>query len=79
MGAKDHIDRRHVMPIITPVFPAQNATANVSKSTLIVMKEEFERGKQICERIKQGNAGAGCFEGGREAVKESCGREGGRE
>jgi poly(A) polymerase len=26
----------HVMPIITPVFPAHNATANVSESTLKV-------------------------------------------
>jgi len=35
-GLTESTDRRHVMPIITPVFPAQNATANVSKSTLKV-------------------------------------------
>ena len=33
-------DRQHVMPIITPVYPAQNATANVSKSTLKIMVDE---------------------------------------
>jgi len=29
-GPTEVSDRRHVMPIITPVYPAQNATANVS-------------------------------------------------
>ena len=33
-------DRQHVMRIITPVYPAQNATANVSKSTLKIMVDE---------------------------------------
>jgi poly(A) polymerase len=53
-GNNESSDRRHVMPIITPVFPAANATANVSKSTLMVMKEELERGREICKRINDG-------------------------
>ena len=55
-GSTEATDRRHVMPIITPVFPAQNATANVSKSTLRVMQEEFERARDICKRINEGKA-----------------------
>ena len=38
-------DRFHLMPIITPAFPQQNSTFNVTRSTLEVMNDEFERGK----------------------------------
>ncbi|EKX37771.1 hypothetical protein GUITHDRAFT_158559 [Guillardia theta CCMP2712] len=55
-GATEMSDRRHLMPIITPCYPAQNATANVSKSTLKVMQEEFTRAKDICKQILEGNA-----------------------
>ena len=46
-------DRYHLMPIITPAYPQQNSTFNVSKSTLEVMKEEFRLSLEICEEIMQ--------------------------
>ena len=55
MHSNEAQDRIHVMPIITPVFPAQNATANVTQSTLAVMKLELERGREICKKINDGN------------------------
>ena len=44
-------DRFHLMPIITPAYPQQNSTFNVSKSTLEVMKQEFELSYNICVDI----------------------------
>ena len=38
-------DRYHLMPIITPAFPQQNSTFNVSMSTRSIMNEEFEIGE----------------------------------
>ncbi len=46
-------DRFHLMPIITPAYPQQNSTFNVSRSTLEVMKEEFKNSLAICEEIIQ--------------------------
>jgi len=50
-------DRFHVMPIITPAYPQQNSTFNVSKSTLKVMQEEFQASMVICEEIMSGKVG----------------------
>ncbi|KNC79707.1 hypothetical protein SARC_07901 [Sphaeroforma arctica JP610] len=49
-------DRRALMPIITPAFPSQNSTHNVSASTLKVMRNEFDRGCVIAMQIDEGKA-----------------------
>ncbi|XP_047429930.1 poly(A) polymerase beta-like [Mugil cephalus] len=46
-------DRCHLMPIITPAYPRQNTSVNVSRSTLAVMKEEIQRGLTVYEEIQQ--------------------------
>ncbi|TYZ57220.1 hypothetical protein PybrP1_001437 [[Pythium] brassicae (nom. inval.)] len=45
-------DRSHVMPIITPGFPAVNSSVNVNASTLRILQEEFARGKQIMDEMQ---------------------------
>uniref|UniRef100_A0A182K1W5 Poly(A) polymerase n=1 Tax=Anopheles christyi TaxID=43041 RepID=A0A182K1W5_9DIPT len=47
-------DRFHLMPIITPAYPQQNSTFNVSSSTRKVMLMEFTRGMQITDDIMMG-------------------------
>uniref|UniRef100_A0A182PCV2 Poly(A) polymerase n=1 Tax=Anopheles epiroticus TaxID=199890 RepID=A0A182PCV2_9DIPT len=47
-------DRYHLMPIITPAYPQQNSTFNVSSSTRKVMLMEFNRGMQITDDIMMG-------------------------
>lgn len=42
------------MPIITPAYPQQNSTFNVSISTRTIMVEEFKAGLQITEEIMLG-------------------------
>jgi len=49
-------DRFHVMPIITPAYPQQNSTFNVSNSTLKVMQAEFQSSLSVCEEILAGKA-----------------------
>ncbi|NXV74467.1 PAPOG polymerase, partial [Atlantisia rogersi] len=49
-------DRLHVMPIITPAYPQQNSTYNVSTSTRAVMVEEFKNGLAVTNEIIQGKA-----------------------
>ncbi|XP_077763786.1 poly(A) polymerase beta [Canis aureus] len=44
-------DRYHLMPIITPAYPQQNSTYNVSVSTRMVMIEEFKQGLAITHEI----------------------------
>lgn len=47
-------DRFHLMPIITPAYPQQNSTFNVSNSTLTVMMEEVKNGLSLTEEIMRG-------------------------
>jgi len=47
-------DRFHKMPIITPAYPQQNSTFNVSDSTLKVMRGEFEESLKISNEIIDG-------------------------
>jgi len=47
-------DRFHQMPIITPAYPQQNSTFNVSVSTRSVMQDEFLKGLSITDDIMQG-------------------------
>lgn len=49
-------DRYHLMPIITPAYPQQNSTFNVSVSTRTIMQEEFENGLSVTEEIIMGKA-----------------------
>ncbi|KAF4320750.1 hypothetical protein BBO99_00001933 [Phytophthora kernoviae] len=46
-------DRAHLMPIITPGFPAVNTAVNVNLSTLRVLREEFARGKSIMDDLRR--------------------------
>lgn len=41
----------HVMPIITPAYPAMNSTANVSLHSLEVIRREFQRGDEVMKEI----------------------------
>ncbi|MFH4973701.1 hypothetical protein AB6A40_000410 [Gnathostoma spinigerum] len=49
-------DRYHLMPIITPAFPEQNSTFNVTKSTRQVIMGELEEGLSITLEIMAGKA-----------------------
>ncbi|XP_062850860.1 poly(A) polymerase gamma [Trichomycterus rosablanca] len=49
-------DRYHLMPIITPAYPQQNSTYNVSTSTRTIMSEEFKYGLKVTDEILQGKA-----------------------
>ncbi|XP_013119351.2 poly(A) polymerase type 3 [Stomoxys calcitrans] len=49
-------DRYHLMPIITPAYPQQNSTFNVSESTKKVILMEFNRGMTTTDEIMLGRA-----------------------
>ncbi|XP_028174495.1 poly(A) polymerase type 3-like isoform X4 [Ostrinia furnacalis] len=50
-------DRYHLMPIITPAYPHQNSTYNVSESTRTIIMEEFRNGLAITEEVMAGKCG----------------------
>ncbi|KAJ3692063.1 hypothetical protein LUZ60_012413 [Juncus effusus] len=49
---KNHGDKKHLMPIITPAYPCMNSSYNVSASTLRVMCEQFEHANHICQSVE---------------------------
>jgi poly(A) polymerase len=44
------------MPIITPAYPEQNSTFNVSASSKAIIQESFEKGLLIVKQITMGLA-----------------------
>ena len=49
-------DRYHFMPIITPAYPQQNTTFNVSSSTMKVITNALKDGMEVMDKIMIGNA-----------------------
>lgn len=47
-------DKYHVMPIITPSYPQQNSTFNVTRSTRTIITDQFEQAKEITDEIIKG-------------------------
>ncbi|KAL4237602.1 hypothetical protein ACF0H5_002316 [Mactra antiquata] len=44
-------DRFHLMPIITPAYPCQNSTFNVTNSTRKIMMDEFKEGLEVTSAL----------------------------
>jgi len=49
-------DRQHVMPVITPAFPAMNSTYNVTETTKRILLKEFRRGFEVVMRVESHKA-----------------------
>ena len=47
-------DRDHVMPIITPSVPQINSAANMDSSTLVLIKQNLEEGRDACRAVYEG-------------------------
>jgi poly(A) polymerase len=45
-------DRQHVMPVITPAFPAMNSTHNVTETTKRILLDEFRRGYEVVKNVE---------------------------
>jgi poly(A) polymerase len=49
-------DRAHIMPVITPAFPAMNSTHNVTETTKRILLDEFRRGYEVMEKVEAGKS-----------------------
>jgi len=49
-------DRQHVMPVITPAFPAMNSTHNVTETTKRILLDEFRRGYESVKNVEADRA-----------------------
>ena len=49
-------DRYHLMPIITPAYPQQNSTHNVTQSTQKIIVQEIKRGLEIVNDVMASKA-----------------------
>jgi len=47
-------DRDHVMPIITPSVPQINSAVNMDSSTLVLIKQNLEEGRDACRAVYEG-------------------------
>jgi len=45
-------DRLHIMPVITPAFPAMNSTHNVTETTKRILLDEFRRGYEVVKTVE---------------------------
>jgi len=45
-------DKQHVMPVITPAFPAMNSTHNVTETTKRILLDEFRRGYEMVRSVE---------------------------
>jgi len=49
-------DRQHIMPVITPAFPAMNSTENVTETTKRILLDEFRRGYEVVKNVEANKA-----------------------
>lgn len=47
-------DRQHIMPVITPAFPAMNSTYAVTETTKRILLDEFRRGYESVKNVEAG-------------------------
>jgi poly(A) polymerase len=48
---QDYRDAQHLLPIITPAYPAMNSSYNVSEATMDVLLEEWKNADEVCTQI----------------------------
>jgi poly(A) polymerase len=49
-------DKLHIMPVITPAFPAMNSTHNVTETTKRILLEELKRGYEMVRNVEMQKA-----------------------